>query len=201
MKKILFLMLLIVIAIVTTGVYHLTQQADICYYKGHDLFVKAKYKDSVPFFRESLLHDPKRSKTLTELGYAYLWAGNYPEAIRVFQKLVASEPKALRVKKSLANVYSWNKEYAKAEAIFLEVLRTDPKDRGAQKELAEIYIWDNKLDLARAILITMLQNNPGDARAKLLYGKALLYSGQTKEAIRIFEELSKGSKLITKENS
>jgi tetratricopeptide (TPR) repeat protein len=200
MKKILFAILLLVTGVATTGIYHLTQQADICYYKGRDLFVKAKYKDSIPFFRESLVHDPKRPETLSKLGYAYLWSGNYPQAIEVFQKLVSSEPKAPRAKKTLANVYSWNKEYAKAEAIFLEILRTDPNDREAQKELAEIYIWDNKFDLSKAILVALLRNNPGDARAKLLYGKALLYSGQTKEAIRIFEELSKVPKPIAKES-
>jgi lipopolysaccharide biosynthesis regulator YciM len=185
---------LIAVAAATTYVFQLTQKADIYYYQGHDLFVKAKYKASIPFFVQSLSHDPKRVKTLSELGYAYLWSGNQQDAIKVFQQLLVLEPENMRVRKSLASAYSWSKEYAKAEDLFLDVIRASEKDREAQKELAEIYIWDNKFDKSKEILTALLQSNPGDVRAKYLYGKALLYSGQTQEALKIFQELSGDSK-------
>ena len=127
MKSIIAGTMLILMAIGTTGVYHLTQKADIYYYKGHDLFMKSKYQAAIPLFLQSLSHAPERTKTLSELGYAYLWSGNYQEAIKVFQRLLQLEPGALRVKKSIASAYSWNKEYAKAEAIFLETLRANPE--------------------------------------------------------------------------
>lgn len=197
MKKIFFIVVLTLIAIATTGAYHLTQQADICYYQGHDRFVKSQYKASIPFFLKSLSHDPDRTKTLSELAYALLWSGSQQEAITVFQKLLSREPGNARVRKSLAIAYSWNKEYAKAEALFLEAIRANEKDREAQKELAEIYMWDNQFNKSKAILSVLLQSNPGDIRAKFLYGKAMLYSGKTKEALKIFEELSGGSKKAT----
>jgi len=184
---------LILIALATTVVYHLTQQADIYYYQGHNFFIKAQYKDAIPLFRESLKYDPERVPSLSELAYAYLWSGQYQEAIPVFQKLSVLDPKNERTKKSLATAYSWNKEYSRAEEIFLATLRANPKDRDAQKELAEIYLWDQKNEKAKDLLSSLLESNPRDARAKFLYGKALLYLGQTQAAIRIFEELSKGS--------
>lgn len=189
MKKIVIGLSLVLIAVATTGVYHLTQRADICYYQGHDLFVRSQYKASIPFFLESISYDPKRAKALSELAYAYLWSGNHQEAIKVFQRLLLMDPGSLRVRRSLASAYSWNKEYERAEALFLEVLRVNKGDREAQKELAEVYIWDQKFDKSKTILKALIQSDPRDVRAKFLYGKALLYSGQTKEASRIFEEL------------
>ncbi|MFH1208290.1 MAG: hypothetical protein V1673_01865 [Candidatus Omnitrophota bacterium] len=49
MKSFIIIAALILTAAATTGAYHMTQQADICYYQGHDLFVKAQYKDAASF--------------------------------------------------------------------------------------------------------------------------------------------------------
>ena len=190
MRSVLVGLMLVLIAAGTTGVYHLTQKADIYYYQGHDRFTKSQYAAAIPLYLRSLSYGPERTKTLSELAYAYLWSGNQLEAIKMFQKLLSLEPRNARVRKSLATAYSWNKEYPKAEALFLEAIQADPKDREAKKGLAEIYLWDNQFAASQKILLDLLQSNPGDAQVKFLYGKALLYSGRTKEAIRIFEELS-----------
>lgn len=199
MRKILILLLLALVAFATTGAYHLTQQDKIAYFQGHDLFVKGEYRATIPFYLKSLSHDPRRTQSLSELAYAYLWSGNPEKAIAVFQKLLARDAGSERSQKSLADAYAWNKEYAKAEGIYLELLARNPNDRITQKALAEVYLWNQRLAEAKALLADLLRTDPRDARAKFLYGKALLYSGDNQAAIRIFEEL-KGTP-VTKDPS
>ena len=85
---------------------------------------------------------------------------------------------------------SWQKEYDKAIQLYKEVVTaTDSID--AKKQLAEVYIWNNQFEEAKEILIGILKITPEDKKVKLLLARAMQYSGQAEQAIKIYKEFLK----------
>lgn len=173
----------------TTFVYHATQQADIQYFRGHDLFVRGKYGEAIPFFEKAVSRKSKPAEAMTKLAYAYLWTGRTKEALGVFENLLVLDPRSARTQKAMAAAYSWDKQYGKAAELYLQVLETGGKDTDATKKLAEVYLWDQQYEKAEKILAAFLQEYPRDVRAKFLYAKSLQYSGKTMEAAAVYREL------------
>ncbi|MCQ9206722.1 MAG: tetratricopeptide repeat protein [Omnitrophica bacterium] len=181
-------LILIGIAVTTTFIYHNTQQADINYYRGHRLFEKGEYDKAIKFFKKSLLINPANQDAVTELAYSYQWTDNYEKAMSNFQRALSFEPDDNKLKVALAKTYSWTKEYQKAIPLYKEVIEiTDSID--AKRQLAEVYIWNSQPDKAKDILEVILKDTPLDVNAKLLFAKAMHYSGGAEKAAVIYEEL------------
>ena len=153
---------------------------------------------AAPLFAEEGVNQ----KELKELmGDSYMIEQDYDSSVKQYREVLAKDPQNIKARVSLADVLSWQQKYEEAVAEYLKALELKPGDAGVQRKLAEVYVWDKKFDEAKAVLIPLLENNSKDAKAKLLYGKALLYSGQTKEAIRVFKELDEASqnpKIVSK---
>ena len=60
------IILIPLIAALTTLTYHLTQQADMNYYQGHRLFLKGDFRQAIPFFQETLEIDPKKTGAMNK---------------------------------------------------------------------------------------------------------------------------------------
>ena len=184
----LFIIILISASIGTTLVYHHTQQADINYYRGHRYFEKGEYHKAIKFYEKTLTITPSRLDALKDLAYSYQRTARLEKAIDCFQKVLSFTPQADKIKKSLAQTYSWNKEYEKAISLYKEVINTGD-DIEAERQLAEAYIWNSQYNKAKHILEVILRKNPDDSKAKLLFAKALHYSGEVERAVTFYKEL------------
>ncbi len=187
-RPILFIVVLILVAAMTTLLYRTTQHADMNYYRGHRFFEKGEYDQAIQFYEKTLSTDPSRLDALRELAYSYQWTGRYEKAIEACKKVLSLQPQDDEIKKSLAQTLSWEKEYDKAIALYEEVVGTKD-DLEAKRHLAELYIWNERPDKAKDILQHLLKDNPADSRSRLLLAKAMQYSGQAQEAVKIYEEL------------
>lgn len=188
MRLFLAIVILLATAIVATLLYHQTQQTDINYYQGHRLFEKGKFDQAIKFYEKALAIKPSRLDALGDLAYSYQWTDSYEKAAIAFQKILSLKSHDNQIKQSLAQNLSWQKEYDKAIQLYKEVIAvTDSLD--TKMQLAEVYIWNKQYDQAKEILKVILENNPRDLEAKLLFAKALQYSGEAKEAIKIYKEL------------
>jgi len=181
------------IAVGITFLYYSTQQANINYYKGHHLFLKGEYTSAIPYYEKALEIDPSKIKALREIAYSYMWTERGAEAVEYFNRALVLKPEEYELKKSLAETLSWQKNYQEAIALYEEVIvrGADPE---SEKSLAEVYIWKGDTEKAKEILKKYMNRFPADTDARLLWGKALLYSGNKedkKEAAKVFEELIK----------
>ncbi len=189
-KIICFIFVLIVISAVTTLIYQNTQQADINYYQGHRLFEKGEFAQATEFYEKALAIKSSRIDVLRDLAYSYQWTKVYEKAIITFQKILSLQPHDNKIKESLAQSLSWQKEYDKAIQLYKEVVTaTDNID--VKKQLAEVYIWNNQFEEAKEILIGILKITPEDKKVKLLLARAMQYSGQAEQAIKIYKEFLK----------
>jgi len=183
-----FIPALIVLAAGTTVAYHLTQQDDINYYKGHRLFVRGQYRQAIPFFQKAIMIDPRRLDAVTDLAYAYQWTGANAKAIECFTRILAAAPNDHKIRFSLAQSYAWQKQYDSAIALYKEVIAaTDDID--AKEHLAYVYLWTKRYDLAKAAAEEILRKDPENISAKLIVAKGLSYTGQAPKAIALYEEI------------
>ena len=178
----------LVIGLLVTVTYHLTQQGDINYQQAHRLFVKGKHEEAIPFYEQSLRVSPERLACRKELAYCYLWTKRPGEAIRLFSAIDRAYPDDPTIQFSLAEAYAWDKQYDKAIVLLLKLIDKTSSMK-AKRFLAEIYLWDQKATLAIPLLREMLQEDPENQEIQLLLGKALFYTGENEEASLLFEQL------------
>jgi len=178
----------ITLTALTAGTYHLTQQAEINYYQGHRLFLKGSYEQAIPFYVKSVEEGSTQRETYRELAYCYLWTGKSEKSIQLFKDVTAESPDDYKLRGSLAEAYSWNRNYTEAIEIFKDiVLKTD--STWAKEKLAEVYLWDGQPDKVKIIVEPLIENGTENNNIKLLWGKALYYTGESEKASKVFEEL------------
>jgi len=188
--KIIIISAISIVAFFTTFTYHLTQRADMSYYQGHRLFLKGKYAKAESHYTKAIEEGSTRRETYEELAYCYLWTGNSERSIQLFQDIVVWDPDDLEIKISLARAYSWNRRYREAIGILKGIVLTTDSDR-AKKTLAEVYLWNGQPKESKIILEPLVKRYPDDQGLKLLWGKALYYTGDPEKASRVFEEVLK----------
>jgi len=192
-KNVIITVISAAIAVGVTLLYYSTQKADINYYKGHHFFLKGEYASAIPYYEKALEIDPSKIKALREIAYSYMWTEHGEKAVEYFNRALVLNPEEYELKKSLAETLSWQKNYQKAIALYEEVIAqgVDPE---SEKRLAEVYIWKGDTEKAKEILKKYMDRFPSDNDARLLWGKALLYSENKEdreEASEVFEGLLK----------
>ncbi|NQT47322.1 MAG: tetratricopeptide repeat protein [Candidatus Omnitrophica bacterium] len=193
MRLFLIIVVLLATAIATTLLYHQTQQADINYYQGHKFFEKGEYDEAMKFCEKTLTINPSHKGALRDLAYSCQWTGDFERAIEAFNQILSMNPGDYKVMMALAETLAWNKEYEKSIAVCEEIIDSTG-DVKAHILLGQIYIWNNQFDNAKEVLEEVLRKDPDNSQAKLLYAKALHYSGEAKAAIEIYKKLLKEKK-------
>ncbi|MCF7873335.1 MAG: tetratricopeptide repeat protein [Candidatus Omnitrophica bacterium] len=189
MKKIINLVFsLIVVAGLTSFLYHYTQQAEINYYQGHRLFLNGNYSKAIPYYKNSLKADHRQFKAKKELAYSYFWTDNPKKSIPLFEDISKKNPKNQELKLYLAKAYSRTGSRNKALSIMGKI-ETKDKQLDIKMTLAEIYIWNNQLTKARELLREVLAQNPSNNKAKFLLAKTFYYDQKSKKASKILENL------------
>jgi tetratricopeptide (TPR) repeat protein len=183
------IIILIMVTLLVTIFYHISQQSDINYYQANRLFIAGKYQKAIPYYKSSLQANPKKPDVLQELAFSYFWTGKPEKAIELFKRVLAIQPREYDIMQSLADAYSWIGDYANAIAILHNVV-DNTEDIQPKIRLAEIYIWDKKPEKARPILEDILAQSPEHTKSKILLARSLYYTGESKEASEVLEELA-----------
>ena len=189
-QRIIIILTVIIITFLTAFTYHYTQQSDINYFQGHRAFLAGKYVNAIPFYEIAIERGSDRIETYKELAYCYLWTGKSEKSIQLFQDVLIKRPDDIKVKTALAEAYSWNKNYIYSIKIFKEILlqTNSPK---IKEKLAEVYLWDGQPEQAKIILEPLVVSDSDNFNIKLLWGKALYYTGESEKASKVFEGLLK----------
>lgn len=190
MLKIFIGIILILTSVVTSVIYHKTQQADINFYQGQLYFKKGEFEKAIPYYEKSLSIKPSQQKAIRGLAYCYQWTNRHKQAIEFFEKLSGKKPKDYKVKKDLADTLSWQGKYAEAIVLYKEVIK-NTGDIEAIKSLARVYAWDRQYTLAEELLEKIINKDPDDLQLKLLAAEIRLYIGDYQQARKILEEIIK----------
>jgi len=193
MRLFLAIVILLTTAIATTLLYHQTQQADINYYQGHKFFEKGEYDKAMKYCEKTLAINPSHQGALMDLAYSCQWTADFKRAIEAFRQVLSIKPGDYKIMMALAETLAWNKEYEKSIALCEKIINSTG-DVKAQILLGQVCIWNKQFDSAKEVLEEVLRKDPDNSQAKLLYAKALHYSGEAKKAIEIYRELLKEKK-------
>jgi tetratricopeptide (TPR) repeat protein len=124
------------------------------------------------------------------LAESYMANGQKQQAIKLYQQLVDQNPKNINFKLKLAEALGWAKQFRRSEKLYREIIAQGPKQKKVYLKLVELLSWQNKYQEA----IDLIENlgEAGETKyARLLYGKALLFSGKPVLAKGVFEKVLK----------
>ncbi|MFA6636691.1 MAG: tetratricopeptide repeat protein [Candidatus Omnitrophota bacterium] len=188
MRKFLIVIAFLVVAVLTSVTYHITQRSSINYHIGRGFFTAGQYRKAIPFFATALEEDPSSKKAARDLGLSYLWTEAPEKAAPLLQETVDKDPENASLLEDLADAYAWSGEHDAAIGVLREKLRFE-SDFSSEKKLAEMYLWSKRYGEAETLLRAMASRYPEDKDVLLLLGRALYYSGNSKEASKVLEKL------------
>lgn len=124
------------------------------------------------------------------LAQNYISRGQNQKAIELYQQLIDQNPADTNLKLKLAEVLSWAKELKRSENLYRKIIQKDPGKKEAYLGLAKVLIGQSRHQEAIAV-IDKVGKVRGAKDARLLYGKAFLYSGKPRLARDIFVKVLK----------
>lgn len=116
------------------------------------------------------------------------WTGEYDRALEEYGRALEIEPENTEALEKMARVYYWKGDLVRAESSYRELLRIDPGRREAHASLGEILTWQKKYPEAIEAFSKVLEDS-STAQEKVMYGRALLYSGQYDMSEGVFKEV------------
>ncbi|MFO8053322.1 MAG: tetratricopeptide repeat protein [Candidatus Omnitrophota bacterium] len=150
----------------------------------------AKILENLVGEEKELPADIKKEEVSQLLAQAYVSSEQNQKAIQLYQQLVDQNPEDINLKIKLAEVLNWAKELKKSENLYRKIIKKDPRKKEAYLGLAQLLIGQNRHQEAIAV-IEKIGKIKGTKDARLLYGKAFLYSGKPRLARDIFAEVLK----------
>ncbi|MBU1894647.1 MAG: tetratricopeptide repeat protein, partial [Candidatus Omnitrophica bacterium] len=187
MKR-LFVLLIVMVFTVHVGFAETTRKDELRKLLAETEMSSGDYEKAIESYREILSDNPDDIKTRTSLADVLSWDKEYDNSIFEYNKVLEFDPDDLSVQKKLAEVYSWNKDYINAEKIYKQIIEKNPDDTKTYTALGEILIWQKRYEEANRYFLKALKGeNP--IKAKLLYGRTLLYAGQFVPAEDVFNEI------------
>ena len=148
--------------------------------------INNNYEGAISLYREILKEEPENVKARVTLADILGWLKEYDDSISEYEKALEIEPANLEIKEKLAKVYTWKEDYKKAEVLYKDIIRKTPENTGAYVALGRILAWDKRYSEAVHYFEIGLSKKE-DPNLELLYGQALLYSGDYKRAKEIFQ--------------
>jgi len=151
-----------------------------------------EHEEAKKQYREILMANPDDVKTRTDLADVLSWNKEYNEAIFQYEKVLEVSPNDVSVQKRLAKVYVWDKKYRPAEKIYKDIIKKNPNDVEAYTSLGEVLVWQKRYPEANSFFLKAL-GEKHTVKAKLLYGRSLLYAARYVPAEDVFKEILKSN--------
>lgn len=143
---------------------------------------------AVEVYSEIVARHPFDVKARISLAEVLSWTGDYDGALEEYGRVLEIDPENTEALSKMAEVYYWKGDLARAESSYRELLGIDPGRRDAHASLGEILTWQKKYPEAIEAFSRAMEDS-GTAQEKVMYGRALLYSGQYDMSEVVFKEV------------
>ena len=161
--------LLTVLILVSLGVASYAQNAPLDKEKLFDFYQTQRYADAAHYLKEIYGGEINDIKTLSQIGYCFLMAGNNVEAEKFYSRAYALQPQNLPVLFSLGSINTKRGNTEKAKLYYGEIVKIDSNNFNVHKLMANLYISPKDDSIKRIYLMKANQINPleGDVAADL----------------------------------
>lgn len=127
----------------------------------------------------------------TNLGAAYIEAGNMAEAKKYFEKAIEVTPDYYLPYADLGRIYLQENNLSGAEKSFVKSLSLNPNEPSISQELAKIYIDRGDFDLASGVISDGLKFTPNEPSLLFLKAHILTRKGELQEPLEIYRYLTR----------
>jgi len=135
MKKLLILLVLLGLSI---GIY--AQNATVIdKEKLFDFYQTQRYADAAQYLKSIYGDEVNDFKTLSQIGYCFLMAGNNAEAEKFYSKAYTLQPQSLPILFSLGSINTKRGNTEKAKLYYSEIVKIDSNNFSVYKLLANLY--------------------------------------------------------------
>lgn len=135
MKKLLILLALLGLRI---GIY--AQNATVIdKEKLFDFYQTQRYADAAQYLKSIYGEEVNDFKTLSQIGYCFLMAGNNAEAEKFYSKAYTLQPQSLPILFSLGSINTKRGNTEKAKLYYSEIVKIDSNNFSVYKLLANLY--------------------------------------------------------------
>ena len=134
-----------------------------------DFYQTQRYADAAQYLKSMFGEEVSDFKTLSQIGYCFLMAGNNVEAEKFYTKAYALQPLNLPILFSLGSINTKRGNTDKAKLYYGEIVKIDSNNFSVQKLMASLYSSPKDDSLKRIYLLKANQINPleGDVAADL----------------------------------
>jgi tetratricopeptide (TPR) repeat protein len=165
---------------------------------GSAYLAKGLYEQALPHYHRAVAHDPSLAAAMhNDLGVYFILQGNLGRAEEELRAALESDPGYALAGLNLAHVYRNTGRTESALAEYRRIVgRSDvhPEQKSAaQTEIAMSVAGEGRLGDAIDLLRQALRYHPANEVAKLYLGEVLERSGDTEEAIRLWNLLAEES--------
>lgn len=148
-----------------------------------------EYAEAVLLYRQWLEKHPDDQEVRIDLARVLSWEKNYAASVAVYQDFLKRNPQRTEVRLELARVQSWAKQYDQAIQEFNAVLRQTPKNLEAWVGIGRVYSYQAKWSSSLEAFDRALAVKPDDRDARTGKAQTLLWSGETRRARGLLDEL------------
>lgn len=143
---------------------------------------------AISLYEEMLMKDPLDIEVRKNVAELLTWEKRYEEAIAQYTEVLALAPRDGETMKKLASVYKIAHQFKKAEQLYLHALQEYPDDPELSLGLGELFIWERRYEEALQYFRKVIEKE-GPKEAKILYARAILYSGDPEKAKQLLLEM------------
>ncbi|MGM9477393.1 tetratricopeptide repeat protein [Pedobacter sp. GSP4] len=108
-----------------------------------DFYQTQRFADAAQYLKNIYGEEVNDFKTLSQMGYCFLMAGNNAEAEKYYAKAYTLQPQNLPILFSLGNINTKRGNTAKAKQYYAEVVKIDSNNFNVYKLLANLYSTPN----------------------------------------------------------
>jgi len=147
-----------------------------------------KNEKAIKVYQEIIEKDAFNVKARISLAELLSWTKRYDDSIAEYKKVLEIDPENMDALKKMAEVYYWKGDLDNAELTYREILKINPNENDVYISIGEILTWQKKYPEAIDYFSKAIKDGK-KGREKILYGRALLFSGQYPLAEDVFVEV------------
>ncbi len=151
---------------------------------GTTYFRNAVWHDEISLWQDSAQKSPLKSRPHSNLGAAYLVAGQYDKAEIELKKATSISPNLYEAHNNLGMIYMNQHKFDDAIAEYLFVLKQNPYYRFTHNNLGAVYLELGELDKAEQYVTNALRLNPNFAEAHFNLGSIFEQKGRIDDATK-----------------